>query len=77
MKLLLVEDEEDLGVAIKRTLNQNNYVVDWIQDGIEAWDYLDTPQTQYNLAIFDWLLPWLSGVELLKRLRKKIILCLY
>lgn len=69
MRILLVEDEQDLGTAIKKTLNQHAYVVDWIQDGTEAWHYLEDQQRQYNLAIFDWLLPGLSGIELLKRLR--------
>lgn len=71
MRILLVEDEADLGTAIKRTLHQHGYVVDWVQDGMEAWYYLDDQQTEYNLGIFDWLLPGLSGIELLKRLRTK------
>ncbi len=71
MRILLVEDEPDLGTAIKRTLHQQAYVVDWVQDGTEAWCYLEDKQTEYNLGIFDWLLPGLSGVELLRRLRRK------
>jgi DNA-binding response OmpR family regulator len=69
MRVLLVEDEPDLGAAIKRTLNQEKYVVDWVLDGTEAWDYLEYQWTQYTLAIFDWLLPGLSGLELLRKLR--------
>ena len=37
MRILLVEDELDLGTAIKRILHQHGYVVDWVQDGTEAW----------------------------------------
>ncbi|MGK7946811.1 MAG: two-component system response regulator RppA [Microcystaceae cyanobacterium] len=70
MRLLLVEDETDLGNAIKRTLNQHNYIVDWAQDGIEGYEFLADNQITYTLAIFDWLLPKLSGIELLKRLRQ-------
>jgi DNA-binding response OmpR family regulator len=44
-------------------------VVDWVLDGTEAWYYLESQWTQYTLAIFDWLLPGLSGLELCKRLR--------
>ncbi len=69
MKVLLVEDEPDLGEAIKRTLNQEKYVVDWVLDGTEAWYYLESQWTEYTLAIFDWLLPGMSGLELCKRLR--------
>ena len=71
MRVLLVEDEPDLGAAIKRVLNQNKYVVDWVLDGTEAWNFLNDQATQYTLVIFDWLLPGLSGIELLHRLRSQ------
>jgi len=71
MRVLLVEDEPDLGKAIKRTLNQEKYIVDWAQNGNEAWEYLESQWMQYTLAIFDWLLPGLSGLDLCKRLRAK------
>ena len=69
MKVLLVEDEQDLGTAIKWALKQEKYVVDWVQDGTEAWNYLENQWTQYTLAILDWMLPGLSGLELCQRLR--------
>lgn len=69
MRVLLVEDEPDLGTAIKRTLNQHRYVVDWVLEGTEAWEYLENQWTQYTLAILDWSLPGLSGLDLCKRLR--------
>ncbi|HLO48357.1 MAG TPA: two-component system response regulator RppA [Kamptonema sp.] len=71
MRVLLVEDEPDLGKAIKRTLNQEKYIVDWAQNGNEAWEYLESQWMQYTLGIFDWLLPGLSGLELCQRLRAK------
>jgi DNA-binding response OmpR family regulator len=71
MRLLLVEDELDLGSAIQKTLNQSRYVVDWVQDGHEAWNFLDQPQTPYILAVFDWMLPGMSGLELCRRLRSR------
>ena len=71
MRILLVEDEPDLGVAIKQTLNQHNYIVDWVLNGNEAWNYLEDSHLEYSLAIFDWLLPGLSGIELLQRLRSQ------
>lgn len=71
MKLILVEDEPDLGAAIARTLKHERYVVDWVTDGIEAWNYLDDPWRQYNLGVFDWLLPGLSGLELCQQVRTR------
>jgi DNA-binding response OmpR family regulator len=71
MRILLVEDEPDLGAAIQRSLKHEKYIVDWVQNGSEAWDYLESQWTSYTLAIFDWLLPGLSGIELCQRLRAK------
>ena len=71
MRILLVEDEPDLGAAIKRTLNQEAYIVDWTLDGAEAWGLLESQWMEYTLGVFDWLLPGLSGLELCKRLRSR------
>jgi len=70
MRVLLVEDEIDLGTAIQRSLKQEKYIVDWVQDGKEAWKYLDRQPTEYSVVILDWMLPHLSGLELCKRLRR-------
>lgn len=69
MRILLVEDEPDLGAALERSLKREKYVVDWVMDGTEAWQFLESSWTQYTVAIFDWLLPGISGLELCKRLR--------
>ncbi|MEO0014086.1 MAG: hypothetical protein RLZZ535_2475 [Cyanobacteriota bacterium] len=69
MRILLVEDEPNLGAAIERTLKHHKYIVDWVKNGDDAWSYLESNWTQYTLAIFDWLVPGLSGIELLKKLR--------
>ena len=71
MRILLVEDEEDLGKALQRSLKQEKYVVDWVQDGGEAWNYLTSSEVDYVLAIVDWMLPSLSGLEICKRLRSQ------
>ncbi len=71
MRILLVEDEPDLGAAIQRVLKREKYIVDWVQNGSEAWDYLDQKWIQYTIAIFDWMLPGLSGIELCQRLRQQ------
>jgi len=71
MRVLLVEDEEDLGQAIKQVLIGEKYVVDWVTDGAQAWYCLETQWADYTVAIFDWLLPELSGLELCQRLRSR------
>jgi two-component system, OmpR family, Ni(II)-responsive and/or redox-responsive regulator NrsR len=69
MRILLVEDEPDLGLAIKQVLVSEKYVVDWVTDGAQAWQYLESQWTDYAVAIVDWLLPELSGLELCQQLR--------
>jgi len=42
MRILLVEDETDLGLAIKQVLMEEKYVVDWLTDGTRAWDCIES-----------------------------------
>lgn len=69
MRVLLVEDEADLGLAIKQVLMSEKYVVDWVPDGAQAWHCIESQWTDYTVAIIDWLLPGISGLELCERLR--------
>ncbi|MDA0265528.1 MAG: response regulator transcription factor [Cyanobacteria bacterium] len=69
MRILLVEDEPDLGTAIKRTLTQEAYVVDWVQSGDEALAYLEHDCSRYTLGVVDWMLPGRSGIALCEWLR--------
>lgn len=71
MRVLLVEDEADLGLAIKQVLVSEKYVVDWVQDGTQAWLCLENQWTDYTVAIIDWLLPGFSGLELCQKLRSR------
>ena len=71
MRILLAEDEPDLGAIVQRTLSREKYLVDWVQDGTTAWNYLEDQWTEYTIAIFDWLLPGTSGLELCQRLRRQ------
>ncbi|NJN87763.1 MAG: response regulator transcription factor [Leptolyngbyaceae cyanobacterium SL_7_1] len=69
MRVLLVEDEPDLGAALERSLKREKYIVDWVTNGTDAWQFLESSWTQYTLAIFDWLVPGVSGIKLCQRLR--------
>ena len=69
MKILLIEDEPDLGALIQASLSHHQYVVDWAQDGKTGWEYLTNDRSTYSLAIIDWMLPKMSGIEICRRLR--------
>ncbi len=69
MRILLVEDEHDLGAIIERMLLREKYIVDWVTDGEIAWEYFQNRWAHYTIAIVDWLLPGISGIELCQKLR--------
>lgn len=71
MRILLLEDERDLGAALQRVLLHAGYIVDWVQNGDEAAALLELPGIEYVVGIFDWLVPGLSGIDLLRRLRDR------
>lgn len=67
MRLLLVEDDELLGDAVKAGLTQFGYVVDWLKDGEAARAALKSES--FELIILDLGLPKLSGLSLLQNIR--------
>ena len=67
MRLLLVEDDELLGDAVKTGLTQYGYVVDWLKDGETAKAALKTDS--FEVIILDLGLPRLSGINLLQSIR--------
>lgn len=70
MRLLLLEDEIDLGQAIQKLLVQNRYIVDWFQNGSEASESIQW-NNLYTVAVLDWMVPGLSGLELCQQLRSR------
>lgn len=67
MRILLVEDTDDVGEAISRRFETIGHSVDWQVDGLAASEILDF--TSYDLVILDAMLPGLDGFEILRRLR--------
>lgn len=67
MKLLLVEDDPLLGGSLQKGLREADYAVDWARDGAEGWHFLRTGD--YDGVVLDWMLPTLSGIEILRRHR--------
>lgn len=68
MRLLLVEDDELLGDAVKTGLTQFDYIVDWLKDGEAARSALKFES--FELIILDLGLPKLSGLALLQSIRQ-------
>ena len=69
MKILLVEDNNQLNKALTTLLKRNSYIVDSAFDGEEALYYLN--EYQYDVIVLDIMLPKIDGLEVLKRTRQK------
>ncbi|MBQ1755854.1 MAG: response regulator transcription factor [Oscillospiraceae bacterium] len=67
MKLLYAEDEKSLSEAVVDVLEYNKFSVDAVYDGMDALDYARSGH--YDGIILDVMMPKLSGLEVLERLR--------
>ena len=68
MRLLVVEDQKDLNEIIVRKLKRESYSVDSCLDGNDALDYLAV--TDYDGIILDIMLPGITGLGILRKLRE-------
>lgn len=68
-KILLVEDDQDLGMVLKQYLEFSDFEVNWIANPEEILKNKKQID-QYQLAILDVMLPVIDGFELSKEIRK-------
>ncbi len=68
MKILIVDDEPEMIHQLKKTLSEQQYVVDTAVDGEEALDKIF--DNTYDLILLDIMLPKLDGFSLLTEIRK-------
>ena len=71
MRILIAEDEVATAKALQVLLKKNNYSVDIVHNGYDAWDYIST--SLYDAIVLDIMMPGKSGIEVLKLLRQKQI----
>lgn len=69
MRLLIIEDEPDLLRALSRALREDGYAVDTAEDGEDGC--YKALNNDYDAIVLDWMLPLMSGMDLLQSLRKK------
>ena len=68
-KILIVEDEAAVVTLLQYNLETAGFEVDAAYDGEEAMIKVD--EMQPDLMLLDWMLPYVSGVEICRRLRRK------
>jgi heavy metal response regulator len=69
MRVLVVEDNPDMGSYLKQGLREQGYAVDLVTDGVQGFDFACS--TVYDLLILDRMLPGCDGLDLLRRLRAR------
>lgn len=69
MRILVIEDTEDLGRALRQHLGAAGHAVDWARSGTGAEDFLEAQD--YDAVLLDIGLPGLSGTDVLRRLRAR------
>lgn len=71
MRLLIAEDDRDISKALVMILEKNNYSVDSVFNGKEAYEY--AASDSYDGIILDIMMPELDGIEVLTKLRNEKI----
>ncbi len=67
MKLLIIEDEEDILSALLRGFQKRGYIAEGAQDGLTGLEMAQTGG--YDLVILDRNLPQMDGMDVLHQLR--------
>jgi DNA-binding response OmpR family regulator len=68
-KILLVEDDKNLGFVIKDNLEQHGYDVTLCEDGETGWKMFN--KKTYDVCLLDVMLPKKDGFSLAEEIRKK------
>ena len=68
-KILLAEDDENLGMLLREYLTAKNYVTTLFKDGEEALEGFH--KDNYDLCILDVMMPKMDGFTLAKNIRKE------
>jgi DNA-binding response OmpR family regulator len=68
VRVLVAEDDAALRTVLERGLRENGYVVDALTDGAEALKWLRA--YDYEVAVIDWRMPRMSGLDLIHEARR-------
>ncbi|MEG1311286.1 MAG: response regulator transcription factor [Romboutsia sp.] len=66
-KILVIDDEIHIVELLKFNLEISNYAVDYAYDGVDG--YIKAKETKPDLILLDWMLPNISGIDILKKIR--------
>ena len=73
MKILIVEDQENLAKLIKDGLESEGFIAEYVLDGETAQTRIELIHGDYDLILMDIMLPKKNGLEICRFCRKKNI----
>lgn len=73
MRILIVEDQENIAQLIKKGLESEGFAVDFLLDGEAGLNRIETYHEDYDLIILDIMLPGKSGTEICRTIREQKI----
>jgi phosphoserine phosphatase RsbU/P len=68
MRILIAEDDLTSRIMLSAVLKKNGYDVVETTNGLEAWEEMQKPDHP-RLVIFDWMMPEIDGLEVIRRIR--------
>uniref|UniRef100_UPI0025E54CB2 response regulator n=1 Tax=Algoriphagus sp. TaxID=1872435 RepID=UPI0025E54CB2 len=69
MRILVVEDEQGISNFLKQGLEEEAYAVDVAENGRRGLEL--ALSGNYELLLLDWMLPGMSGIEIMRQFRKE------
>jgi signal transduction histidine kinase/CheY-like chemotaxis protein len=69
-KVLVVDDEHDNRALIQRLLKNQNFILDFAMDGLEAIDVLEESERLPDVVLLDLMMPKMDGFEVIERLQQ-------
>lgn len=73
MRILVVEDQENLAKLVKQGLEAEGFAVDYVLNGEEGMKRIELNHDDYDLILLDLMLPKMTGLEICKEMRLKKI----
>jgi DNA-binding response OmpR family regulator len=70
MRILIIEDEPGIALFLKEGLQEESFAVDVANDGPSGLELATVNDGEYDLILLDWMLPGLSGIEVVRQIRK-------
>ena len=71
LQILIAEDDRKTAEAVARGLQVEGFSPCWVEDGVSALQQI--LQSDFDAVVLDWMLPGLSGMEVIRRAREKHI----